>query len=458
MSEKEEAQELPEVASAFAVLEVSGESPEVKRVQSAESTQEGATEAHSAMSTGSTDGPAAIASDTGPAIGAADANGNAKVHASAKEDTGDSVSREELLELVRAIKFAKPDASQRQVHLEITQELSRKESFQFLQHVQLNQVKKVWKKALASASSSSPKSASIESAATAVPKTTADSNKNNNDDDDDDDLKQKLKALASSSSAPLQLFTIGDGRVQHLAQEYTAAYVATQVAAERELEQKTLKQHQQQQRLWQEKYVHVYLDVPLNKTGSRPHQALINFQPKINPRNNEKSTSSSTATANAKKQRGKKGRKAAAPSSAVSAASIKPAASGGNRPTTVAEENPIIVKIQMAAPLPEEAAAATSDGQPQNLPMLLYNQDRSCRTFIHYDDAPVAYDTIKRWIATKGTGGVLGHTGGLKAYFYSRCTKHVDIVKNSDNSIAAGGLDILSIIISELAPVPASGW
>jgi hypothetical protein len=54
-----------------------------------------------------------------------------------------TISREELLELARAIKFAKPDASQKQVHEEISLELSQKESFEFLKNVTLNEVKKV---------------------------------------------------------------------------------------------------------------------------------------------------------------------------------------------------------------------------------------------------------------------------------------------------------------------------
>ena len=45
--------------------------------------------------------------------------------------TKDSCSKDDLLALVRAIKFAKPDASMRSVHWEIGQELSQKVGFAF---------------------------------------------------------------------------------------------------------------------------------------------------------------------------------------------------------------------------------------------------------------------------------------------------------------------------------------
>ena len=75
--------------------------------------------------------------------------------------------------------------------------------------------------------------------------------------------------------------------------------------------------------------------------------------------------------------------------------------------------------------------------------MLLYDQTRTYKTFIHPDPDDDGYEKIANLIAESGTGGALGLLGGTKAYFYARLTKR----KKGD---------ILSIQITELAP--AQNW
>ena len=68
-----------------------------------------------------------------------------------------------------------------------------------------------------------------------------------------------------------------------------------------------------------------------------------------------------------------------------------------------------IVKIQVAA---------SPDDTPY--PMLVYNADPSLKMFIHPDPQDDGYQKIWKWIVNEGSGGVLGSSGGTKAYFYSR--------------------------------------
>ncbi len=81
----------------------------------------------------------------------------------------------------------------------------------------------------------------------------------------------------------------------------------------------------------------------------------------------------------------------------------------------------------------------------ENSPMLLYNIDRTARTFIHddVDDENKGYNKIKQMVNTHGVGGAL-KGGGSKAYFYSRITRR------------EGDQDLISIDVSELAP--AQKW
>ena len=72
--------------------------------------------------------------------------------------------------------------------------------------------------------------------------------------------------------------------------------------------------------------------------------------------------------------------------------------------------------------------------------MLLYNADRSAKTFIHddKDDENRGYEKIKQMINTHGVSGALSG-GGTKAYFYSHITRR------------QGEQDLVSIDISQLA-------
>jgi hypothetical protein len=76
-----------------------------------------------------------------------------------------------------------------------------------------------------------------------------------------------------------------------------------------------------------------------------------------------------------------------------------------------------------------------------NTPMLVYNLDRSAKTFIHDDDDDEnkGYEKIKSMIGSHGVSGALSD-GGTKAYFYSRITRR------------KGEQDLISIDVSELAP------
>lgn len=293
--------------------------------------------------------------------------------------SSDGVSREELLELVRAIKFAKPDASQSQVHREISQDLASKgKEYAVLRTVQLTDVKKVWKKAI---QQQTPSSASTT--------TTSDDDKSSNA-----DLIEKLKL----QDQPPQLYTIGSN-VAWVAQEYTAATLAER-AARQQAEAEALARD----------YVHVFLDVPMDKSGSKPHQALINFQ-------TPKPKAAAAASSSSGKKKGNRKKAAAAPA------------------PTYDEQGREIVKIQRALPDPSPA-----DEDTPKYPMVLYNESRTHMTFIHPDED---YDRILEWILKAGETGALGNAGGLKAYFYAKLT-----------STPNNGPDILSIDVTQLAPVP----
>jgi len=116
-------------------------------------------------------------------------------------------------------------------------------------------------------------------------------------------------------------------------------------------------------------YCHFWLDVPMDKSGMNPYQALINFN-----------------TDKGKQKKLKKSRK------------------------------DDIVKIQVAA--------ANEDFQ--NPPMLLYNCSRSAKTFIHSDVE--GYGTIRSLIEEGGADGMLGKTGGTKKYFFCQIRKREGVV------------------------------
>lgn len=275
---------------------------------------------------------------------------------------GGGCSRQELTELVGVIKFAKPDASMRSVHREISQELSKKEGFEFLAKIQWNDVKKVWKKAVASASQQ--QQTQTQQHAT-----------NNN---------AMLPELVAGMDV-LKLYTVGDASVRSLAQQYSQAAAAAEAAKCEESNQ--LLEH----------YVHVFEGVPMDKSGSRPHQAIINF-------NDNHAKKKPTADENSE--------------------------SNNNKSTD--DSRGEIVKIQVAASL---------DDTPH--PMLLYNADRSLKTCIHPDPEDDGYQRIRTMIVKDGVGGALGVSGGTKAYFFARLTKP----KNQ------GATTIISVDVSGLAPV-----
>ncbi|GFH56737.1 hypothetical protein CTEN210_13213 [Chaetoceros tenuissimus] len=252
-------------------------------------------------------------------------------------------TNEDLISLIQAVKFSNKEASQRQVHTEITTVMSKTSSFEFLSDITLNDVKKVWKKALTQKKASS-----------------------------------EAKDVLPSTGGILKFYTVGDGSVKTLAEQYTNKAAAALVATEEKEEEEEMKH-----------YVHVFLNVPADKSGTKPHQALINFQ---------------------KKSKGK-GKKA----------------SDGKE----------IVKIQSAGVIPGMEDVKN--------PMLLYNQSRTARTFIHPDENgedDEGYDKIKALIEEAGKSGVVTG-GGLKAYFYAKISKR------------PGEQDVISIDVKELAPAQA---
>ena len=319
----------------------------------------------------------------------------------------DSVTKDELLDLVRAIKFAKPDASMRQVHKEITETLSLNESFEFLSQIPLTDVKKVWKKAVKESS------AKRQQEPGSLPPLLAGDN----------------------HGQPWKLFTVGDGSVQSLAHEYSQAAAKEAAAAAIQQQQQHQPHHQQhasseeeQAQLWKH-YVHVFLNVPADRSGQRPHQAIINF--------NQNSVLRSTTNATGRDS-----------SSSTTAARNAARTTAGN--TT----HDVICKIQVAA---------ASDGT--KYPMLLYNQDRTIKTFIHpdYDDSTTSrttattttttenddgYDRLFRMITSQGLGGALGAMGGTKAYFFA--TKRT-IAREGAAGKNAPTDDVLSIDTRRLA-------
>ena len=262
-------------------------------------------------------------------------------------------TKDDLIDLVSAVKFSNPDASIRDVHREITEQMSKNESFEFLTNVKLNDVKKVWKKANA---------------------------KNNN--------------APKNQHAVMKFYTVGNGNVQMLAQTYTAA--AAKQAAEEVAKQDKLRQEEMKQ------YVHVFLNVPADRSGKRPHQALINFNENQQTAKKQPQQSSSS---NKKKDR-------------------------NNNNTNNNNNTEEIVKIQVAASLPGM----------EDTPMLLYNSNRTAKTFIHpcKDDDDDAYGKIRTLVQQQGVGGALGQSGGTKGYFYSRITKRKNDQDIISINIAAG--------------------
>ena len=185
--------------------------------------------------------------------------------------------------------------------------------------------------------------------------------------------------MPPTKNGVLKLFTVGDGSVKTLAENYANHYARAAAEAESKTEADM------------SRYTHFFLDVPADRSGSRPHQALINFN------DNKKGKSKSC------KLKGEDGRE--------------------------------VFKVQMAAPIPGMGA----------LPMLLYNADKSAKTFLHppsnedrEDDG--GYLKIQQMIEGCGTSGALGKTGGQKAYFWG-------ILRD-----VKGGRKVVSLDVGDLAP------
>jgi len=275
-------------------------------------------------------------------------------------------SPDDLIALIRAVKFAHPSMSQRDVHTEITGVIANSDpSCNFLKEVQLNDVKKVWKKALKGSHSNE-----------------SDLSKGNNT-----ASKKEPPILPPNNDGVLKLYTVGDGSVKTLAENYANQYARAAAEAERcncDAEENN-------------KYTHFFLDVPADRSGSRPHQALINFN------DNKRGKKQKSRTNNSKEGNGRE-----------------------------------VFKIQMAA--------SPRGMEDMALPMLLYNEDRSAKTFLHPPDDSTdsddgGYTKIQEMIRNSGMSGALGNSGGQKAYFWG-------IVRE----LKDGEKRVVSVDVEELAP------
>lgn len=273
----------------------------------------------------------------------------------------------DLIELVRAIKFAHTDMSIRNVHNEISVTMAEADpSYAFLKQVKFTDVKKVWKKALKGSPDNSKNSGITHS-----------------QQKDSEHGIEKEKNVSDDIQPPpivpskgvIKFYTVGDGSVKALAENYANHYAEEAVAANKQQKEEIEKE--------KGKYTHFFLDVPADLSGSRPHQALINYQE------------------NHKSGKGKKKKSTA------------------SYPNNEGKE---IFKIQLAALPPGMEDVPT--------PMLLYNSDRTSKTFLHppsstddKDNDDGGYAKIRQMISDSGINGALGATGGQKAYFYGFITK-----------------------------------
>jgi len=179
----------------------------------------------------------------------------------------------------------------------------------------------------------------------------------------------------------LKMYTVGDGgvAVKALVDEYGRK--ADEIAAEaarkyKESEEATAAKENDGD--WK----HFFLDIPADRSGQKKYQAVLNFSAD----NNSNAKNKKKAGANAKSK-------------------------GGNNEQCDNE----ICKIQIAAPPPGM--------DPTKIPMLLYNSDRSARTFIHpvnESEDDNGYSQIRTLIVDGGKDGALGGTGGKKGYFNCR--------------------------------------
>lgn len=262
-------------------------------------------------------------------------------------------NEEDLIELIKAIKFAYPEYDVQSVHQEISMKISKTDTFEFLSSVKVEDIASVWDKALESESPYRKKASEI------------------------------IRSISPVNDEVIKFYSVGDGSVKKLAGSYSIAAAAE---AKRKSDSSDL--------IEGNRYVHCFLNVPADLSGTKPHQALINFNSIANE--DERCDS------------------------------------GG------AQSDRDIVKIQTAAEIPGYGPT----------PLLLYNKDRSCKTFIHPSvdhsgSAEDGYNSIRQQIEANGISGSL-NGGGKKGYFYAR-------VSTSD------GISIISVDIST-GMAPAQPW
>ena len=267
----------------------------------------------------------------------------------------EAFSSDDLIELVRAVKFAHTDMSIRKVHNEICVKMANSDpSYAFLKDVKFNDVKKVWRKAL-----KGTKSGAQENESKLAPENATQT--------------ACMETLNVPPDGVLKFYTVGDGSVKFLVENYSKHSAEAAVAAVSQ------ENDEGGDDKGSRRYTHFFLDVPADLSGLRPHQALINYQ------DMQKSCNRKRSQSNTKKQ------------------TIQ---------QTADDDGGEIFKIQLAAFPPGMEDELT--------PMLLYNADRSAKTFLHpsssLDDADDdgGYLRIRQLISESGTSGVLGATGGQK--------------------------------------------
>jgi len=142
------------------------------------------------------------------------------------DSTPSPCSPDDLIELVRAIKFAHTDMSTRNVHREISVTMADSDpTCAFLRYVKLNDVKKVWKKALMRGSPETKDSTSSHVVANdgATPRP-------------EKDAAAKPQAVAADGTLPtdgiVRFYTVGDGSVKTLAENYSHRHAEAAAARE----------------------------------------------------------------------------------------------------------------------------------------------------------------------------------------------------------------------------------
>ena len=358
-----------------------------------------------------------------------------------KLKTGVIITPNDLVELVRAVKFANTNASIREVHTEIsiTMAQSNYPTYAFLKDVKLNDVKKVWKKAIKGGKVVQDEEGVVTSTTFKVSQTVTTTTSHG---ESNETSTKATSAKTTNDGAPsipadgiIRFYTIGDGSVKTLVENHSKQYAQKLVSISEQTESSRKDESSSN-----DEFTHFFLNVPADLSGSRPHQALINYSQDNNNINHSISGGSGTKT--------KKGDKTASPSFSSSSSS---SSSNGN------SKKCEIFKIQIAALPPGMGNVLT--------PMLLYNKDRSAKTFLHppssstsgdnnnEDDDDGGYNKIRSMIIENGSTGALGVTGGTKAYFYGYTTKVTSEFLSSGvvvGATAAATNDIVSIRTTEL--------